>query len=79
MRPLCVVIDQVCVRFRFSRISVLIVNRNYWRPSLFAVLLFAVLTIHIKFMLSLTPVLSELAIRGSVIHIQIFLKRNPRE
>ena len=53
--------------------------RNYWRPSLFAVLLFAVLTIHIKFMLSLTPVLSELAIRGSAIHIQIFLERNSRE
>ena len=63
MRPRCVVIDRVCVRFRFSGISVLIVNRNYCSFA----------TIYIKFMLSLTPVLSELAICGSAIHIQILV------
>jgi hypothetical protein len=54
----------------------------YRRPSLFTVLLFEVLTIHIHLKRNLTSCLcskSGLAIRGFAIHIQIFLEPNPRE
>ena len=66
----------------FLFIDAVKMQTHYRRPSLFMVLLFAVMTIHIKFNWNITPVLCskpELTICGFAIHVQIFLERNSCE
>ncbi len=52
--------------------SICVASKNKW-PSLFTVLFFAVLNIHIKLIWNVTP---RLAISGFAIHIQAFLEHN---